>query len=139
MQCRYRGKHQTRGEVYERSGGTLLLVSTTQKGTSSHNHQDFDEEFNCQHILQKYAGKATFWTADNTFPYKITATVLQNLTCNGYYSLKPTLSYHAMIPFESEVFVTVKTGNLLNLKHLLKEGKASLTDCDPHGRSLLNV
>lgn len=139
MRRGYRVKRQTRGEVYEWSGGTLLIVSTSQKETSSHNHQDFEEEFNCQHTLQKYAGKATFWTADTTFPYKITATVLQNLTCNGYYSLKPTLSYHAMMPLKSEVFVAVETGNLLNLKNLLKQRRASLTDCDPKGRSLLNV
>lgn len=106
---------------------------------NSHYHQDAEAESSCQNTLQKYAGKATFLTTDTAFPYKMSATVLQNLTCSGYYSLKPTLSYHAKMPFESEVLVTVRTGNLLDLKILLRQGKASLTDCDPAGRSLLSV
>lgn len=129
----------TRAEVYQNPSGTLSIVSMSQNISSSHYHQDDEVEYNCQHTLQQYAGKATFWTTNTAFPYKINVTVLQNLTCNGYYSLKPTLSYHAMMPFESDVLVTVKTGNLFRLKYLLQQGMASLTDCDPDGRSLLSV
>lgn len=135
----YRVKRLTGVEVYQNSCGNLSIVSTSQNISSSHYHHDDEVEYNCQHTLQQYAGKATFWTKHTGFPYKINATVLQNLTCNGYSSLKPTLSYHAMMPFESDVFVTVRTGNLFRLKHLLQQGKASLTDCDPDGRSLLSV
>ncbi|MCJ1269365.1 hypothetical protein MMC22_009257, partial [Lobaria immixta] len=134
-----RVKRLTRAEVYESPSGTLSIVSMSHDVSNSHHHQeDAEAESSCQHTLQKYAGKATFWTRNTAFSYKISATVVQNLTCNGYHSLKPTLSYHAMMPFESEVFVTVQTGNLPTLKHLLQQGKASLTDCDPAGRSLLS-
>lgn len=110
----------------------------SQDVSPSHYHQDAEAECDCYHTLNTYAGRATFFTRDSAFPYKTSATVTQNFTCNGYYSLKPTLSYHAMMPFKSEIFVT-ETGNLQNLKNLLQEKRASLTDCDPDGRSLLSV
>ncbi|MCJ1267076.1 hypothetical protein MMC22_006961 [Lobaria immixta] len=128
----------TRAEVFVSPSGTLSIVSSSQNIPNSHSHQDTEAESNCQQTLKKYVGKATFWTNNTALPYKISVTVVQDLTCYGFHSLRPTLSYHAMVQFKSEVITTVKTGNLHILKHLLQQGKASLTDCDPAGRSLLS-
>ena len=51
----------------------------------------------------------------------------------------PTLTFRAMIPDDSEVFRVVQRGSVKKLKKLLSSGAASLGDCDPEGRSLLNV
>ena len=51
----------------------------------------------------------------------------------------PTLTFRAMIPGDSEVFRVVQRGSVKKLKKLLSSGAASLGDCDPEGRSLLNV
>ena len=54
-------------------------------------------------------------------------------------SFTPTLIFRAMIPDDSEVFRVVEGGSVRKLKRLLSTGAASLGDCDPEGRSLLNV
>ena len=54
-------------------------------------------------------------------------------------SFTPTLIFRAMIPDDSEVFRVVEGGSVRKLKRLLSTGAASLGDCDPMGRSLLNV
>ena len=51
----------------------------------------------------------------------------------------PTLTFRATIPDDSEVFRIVESGSVKKLKRLLSTGAASLGDCDPMGRSLLNV
>ena len=53
--------------------------------------------------------------------------------------LTPTLTLRAIIPEYSKVFHVVKGGSVRKLKKLLNSGAASLGDCDPMGRSLLNV
>ncbi|KAM0800742.1 hypothetical protein BDR22DRAFT_232300 [Usnea florida] len=50
----------------------------------------------------------------------------------------PTLTFRAMISGDSEVFRVVQRGSVRKLKKLLSSGAASLGDCDPAGRSLLN-
>lgn len=51
----------------------------------------------------------------------------------------PTLTFRPMLPTDSEVFRVVEGGSVKKLKKLLNSGAASLGDCDPMGRSLLNV
>ena len=51
----------------------------------------------------------------------------------------PMLTFRAVIPDDSEVFLVVRGGSVRKLKKLLDSGTASLGDCDSKGRSLLNV
>jgi len=44
-----------------------------------------------------------------------------------------------MIPFNSEIFDIIENEDVHKLTELLNKGAASLTDCDPEGRSLLHV
>lgn len=54
-------------------------------------------------------------------------------------SLRPTISFSAILPEDSEVFRMVSCGDLSGLRRLLAERKVSLSDCDELGRSLLTV
>ena len=92
-------------------------------------------------------------SADEAFAAKVivtpTTTTLSNVQIivdlasrtyrNRTVHLIPTLTFRAMIPFGSEVFRVVQRGSVKKLKKLLSIGAASLGDCDPEGRSLLNV
>lgn len=51
----------------------------------------------------------------------------------------PILTFCAIVPNDSKVFRVVEGGSVKRLKKLLSSGEASLGDCDPLGRSLLNV
>ena len=92
-------------------------------------------------------------SANEAFAAKVvvtpTSTIVSNVqiiidlasrTCqNRTVYFTPTLTFHAMIPDDSEVFRVVQGGSVKRLKKLLSSGAASLGDCDPEGRSLLNV
>ena len=58
---------------------------------------------------------------------------------SGTICFTPTLTFCAMIPNDSEVFRVVEGGSVGKLKKLLSSEAASIGDCDPMGRSLLNV
>jgi hypothetical protein len=51
----------------------------------------------------------------------------------------PALSFRTTLPYHSEVFGIAGFGTPHELEKMLREGKASLNDCDWDGRSLLNV
>lgn len=70
---------------------------------------------------------------------RLTASLQQKVQYEGYYSLKPTLSFSAVLPVNSEVFKMAKDGNVEGLMKLLQDGEASLSDCDTAGRQLLHV
>ena len=70
---------------------------------------------------------------------KVTAYFCQRFDLNGFFSLNSAISVHKIVPEDSEVFISVGKGDLKGLLQLLNEGKASLRDCDPYGRSLLSV
>jgi hypothetical protein len=54
-------------------------------------------------------------------------------------SLKPTISFTAIIPDDSEIFALARGGDLQGIIKHVQQGHASLTDCDTKGRTLLNV
>jgi hypothetical protein len=65
---------------------------------------------------------------------------IQQSVINGFMgSLRPTVSFSAMLPNASEVFRKVATGDLDGLRQMLTEGTASLSDCDELGNFLLVV
>ncbi|KAF8248642.1 ankyrin [Wilcoxina mikolae CBS 423.85] len=75
---------------------------------------------------------------DGNSRLRLTASLQQKVECNGYYSLKPTLSFSAVLPLNSKVFELAKNGDVQGLLRLLSERKASLSDSDTAGRQLLH-
>lgn len=70
---------------------------------------------------------------------KIVINLASRIYRNNTVYLTPTLTFHAMIPDDSEIFRVVKRGSVRKLKKLVSSGAASLGDCDSMGRSLVNV
>jgi hypothetical protein len=90
-------------------------------------------------VLEIFAGTVTLLPKDPTVRAKLQATFLQKITTGGFSSIHPTLSFCSMIPRNSIVFDTVIKGDVNDLVSMLVQGLASVTDCDPDGRSLLSV
>lgn len=63
----------------------------------------------------------------------------QEITKKGIVSLTPHLSFRSIIPYDSEIFDIVQFGSVASLREAIANRSASLTDCDPDGRSLLHV
>jgi hypothetical protein len=72
-------------------------------------------------------------------PAQIRFLLSQQVTPELNTTLTPMLSARQMIPDDSEVFRTAATGTVKALRDLLCARKASLSDCDSKGRSLINV
>lgn len=70
---------------------------------------------------------------------KVLLSFLQRFSGSGFTSINPTLSFHALLPNDSEIFCAIEDGDLLTLLRILNDKEASLTDCDTEGRSLLSV
>ncbi|KAF8528325.1 ankyrin repeat-containing domain protein [Trichophaea hybrida] len=74
----------------------------------------------------------------NNKSFRISVSLEQAIKSGGILlSPQPTISFSAVLPENSEVFNLAKTGDLDGLVRLFSEGKASLSDCDTSGRSLL--
>lgn len=63
----------------------------------------------------------------------------QEFTKRGINSFSPSISFRSIIPYGSEIFDIVQLGSVAGLREALASKSASLTDCDPDGRSLLHV
>jgi hypothetical protein len=53
--------------------------------------------------------------------------------------LTPIISFRTIIPLDSKIFKIAMDGTSTDLQMMLSKGEASLTNCDPYGRSLINV
>ena len=128
-------------KTVERSGRTYMLpqgrASVSTKITkalprSNGNHYDDAQ-------MESFSATLEYLPASN-FPYaKLVATVVHRVGLLGSTTLYPSLTVSPIVPAQSEVFVAIKAGDLSGLKALLRDGQASLKDCDPQGRSLLGV
>lgn len=70
---------------------------------------------------------------------KVILNVSQQWTNTSSILSAPILSFRSMVPETSEIFDIVRYGTVCDLHQALSRGSASLTDCDPDGRSLLYV
>ena len=78
-------------------------------------------------------------TAAQNSKFKIIIDIASREYQNHAVCFTSTLTFHAIVPDDSEVFRVVEGGSVRKLKKLLDSGTASLGDCDSMGRSLLNV
>ncbi len=89
-------------------------------------------------VFEVFEGEITF--LPNSVPNtRISVSFEQRSTYQGSLLGKPTISFSATLPDNSEVFLRIKDGDMEGLLQLLARGAASLTDRDSIGRSLLNV
>lgn len=70
--------------------------------------------------------------------HQFTIELAQIITQNKLISLAPVISFRNIVSADSKIFGIALDGDVDALKVLLTEGKASLRDCDPGGRSLLS-
>jgi hypothetical protein len=92
-----------------------------------------------QKNLFEFAAKFEFLPNSLVYPAKVATYFRQSIQHDGFCSIHPIISIHMIVPKNSEVFECVKEGDLHGLLQLLRDGKASLRDCDEKGRSLLSV
>ena len=92
-----------------------------------------------QEVEDIFEGTVNFITKRTDRQTKISTSFLQRVTKEGFFSLKPRLSFCAIIPDNSEIFALVESGDLKGIINHLQQRIASLSDCDPEGRTLLNV
>lgn len=90
-------------------------------------------------ILEAVQGNFSLLARDSIKPTKISASFEQRITSLGFDCPHPRLSFHPIVPENADIFTAVKEGDMNWMLALLDTGKASLRDCDPEGRSLLNV
>ena len=90
-------------------------------------------------LVSVFEGTVSLISERTTFKTKVSTSFQRKITRNGYFSLKSTLSFSAIIPDSSEIFTLVRTGDLEGIIKHVQQGQASLTNCDLKGRSLLNV
>jgi hypothetical protein len=89
---------------------------------------------------EKFSARIVFVPTRSTgLRTKVILNVFQEPTSTGILFSTPILSYRSIIPETSEIFQIVQWGTLGDLQKAFSEGTASVTDCDPDGRSLLNV
>jgi hypothetical protein len=70
---------------------------------------------------------------------QVTLEIAQALRKGNNILTTPTISFRSIVPYSSEIFDIVRYGSIIDLQKAIGKGKASTTDCDPKGRSLLNV
>jgi hypothetical protein len=126
-----------RHRKYDIPQGTVTIGSTKRRLRGAAKEEDFDRHK--QINLFEFAAKVEFLPNSLVYPAKVATYFRQSIQHNGFRSIHPIISVHMIVPKDSEVFECVKEGDLHGLLQLLKDGKASLRDCDEKGRSLLNV
>lgn len=125
--------------IYETDSGSVTICSRTRFLKNELCADGHKHEPNGEREEEAFEGIVTFLPTTSTSRTMITASFVQNVAKGRHYALPPTISFHAMIPDDSEVFRVCEKGELRELISLLNDGSASLTDCDTKGRSLLNV
>ena len=89
--------------------------------------------------LEIFASTVTFHPNDPLLGAKLRVAFLQRIMANGYFSVWPTLTFCCTIPADSAIFKAVSNGDIEEMVQMFQKNLASVTDCDPIGRSLLNV
>ena len=71
--------------------------------------------------------------------YKIVATLMQLATSESTKMLRPTVTFSNLIPEHAEIWQCIKHDDVSGMRSLFKQRKASISDCDEYGESLLAV
>lgn len=120
--------------------GTMSLLTTTVIS----NESIYQPGDGIRDLVETFKGSLIHIPKSNTKKRKrnqliIRANFAQRLAKNGAFTFSPTISFSSIRPDNAEIFQVVRNGDLMGLRCLLEEKKASLTDCDTSGNNLLWV
>lgn len=88
---------------------------------------------------EAFLGRVAFLPKFKASKTVLEVSFLQDLMRNSLQSLSSGLSFRNMVSPDSQLWSVFANDNLHGLRSMIREGNASLTDCDLEGRSLLNV
>ncbi|KAJ9614645.1 hypothetical protein H2200_002782 [Cladophialophora chaetospira] len=123
---------ERRNDTYVLPHGRASVSTKITKALGSSKGSRYDDA-----TTQVFSATLEYLPSSNFAYAKIVASVVHRAGLFGSTTLYPSLTVSPIVPAQSEVFAAIKTGDLTGLKSLLQEGRASLKDCDPQGRSLL--
>ncbi|KAI9873346.1 MAG: hypothetical protein M1830_000510 [Pleopsidium flavum] len=125
--------------IYDAKCGSIVITYATKPGHNNSSGTDDKDRPGPEKVIEVFEGTVSLVPLKDTQKTKFCVAFYQKVTNAGLCVLNPSLSFPSMVPFNSEIFYIVKVGDVHKLKELLNEGAASLTDCDPEGRSLPHV
>lgn len=125
-------------EVYCMADCTAVVSFRTYFDTRSKQQGEL-ERVSMQNTHNTHRGSINILPRTGIGKAKISACFVQQFTSLGFHSLNPIISFHPVIPDEADIFRAVEAGDVDWMLELINTSKASLRDCDSHGRSLLNV
>jgi len=112
-------------------GGMVDICTWTYNSLDRSSDEQATQHFRAKIV---FTPPATFSSVPQTTVHLATHTKSYTSTL-----LTPLISFRTIIPLDSEIFKIATFGTSTDLQILLSSGKASLTDCDPYGRSPINV
>ena len=137
--------NQGTARLCEIQGATVIISHLTKRPRSvaSPVPEDVEDSIDAdgEKIIEEFKGTITLHLPNSYHSKKINIAFCQRVTSWGSSILAPAISFHCIIPMNSKVFDVVAEGSVQELLELLqgRGGNATLWDCDPNGRSLLNV
>jgi len=135
---KYKRKFLRRSHAVGDGSIDINVRSRTLKHIMNDTEDHEDYKGSDSEVFEVFEGEITF--LPNSVPNtRISVSFEQRSTYQGSLLGKPTISFSATLPDNSEVFLRIKDGDMEGLLQLLARGAASLTDRDSIGRSLLNV
>jgi hypothetical protein len=121
----------TAGRIEVQYKKQCLLKHHECSGDSDTEEPSAEEKFSARMVIVPASG--------TDLRSKVILNVSQQSTSTSSILSTPILSFRSIIPANSKIFDIVRYDTLRDLQKALCEGSASVTDCDPDGRSLLNV
>jgi len=128
------GSHYSR-TVWDMQGCTAVISCTSRPNKAAPHRQGSTP----RNPIDWFEGTVSLRPKPGSSRKKLLLSFLQRLSSTGFTSLNPTLSFHALLPCDSEIFCAIELGDMTSMLGLLNDKEASLTDCDTEGRSLLSV
>jgi len=128
------GSHYSR-TVWDMQGCTAVISCISRPNKAAPHRQGFTP----RNPVDCFEGSVTLRPKPGSSRKKLRLSFLQRFSSSGFTSLNPTLSFHALLPFDSAIFCAIELGDMNSMLGLLNDKEASLTDCDIEGRSLLSV
>ena len=126
----HQNRHIDNGTITVRASSKSLKGIADDAGTQDNGDRSG--------IIEVFEGVVTF--LPNSVPNtSFSISFQQRSTFEGSLLGKPTISFSATLPNDSEVFLRIKDGDMEGLLKLFAEGTAAPTDRDAQGCSLLNV
>jgi hypothetical protein len=134
---------RNRSQTIPLQAGTLIVLSRSQDLRKSQKRStnlcQLPADAADHELLEIFTSTITFIPNVHGSRAKLLARVCQESTTKGFSFIHPTLSFCSMIAEDSVIFKVIANGDTEELIRMFENNLAAITDCDPRGRSLLNV